>query len=89
MLLGILKGICPFLSGLGVVLLGILKGMDPMGPGVVLLVNLYGTCPEVPLGVRMLGVNPGGGAVPDGSDTGDWDIPGGEGVGGIPDICAE
>ena len=70
-LLGNLKGICPLISALGVVLLGILKGMDPMGPGVVLLVNLYGTCPIVPLVVRILGVNPGGGTVPCGSVTGD------------------
>jgi len=66
--LGSLNGSCPLLPELGVVLLGILKGMDPIGPEVVLdptgagvvLVNLYGTCPEVPLGVMMVGVKPGG-----------------------------
>jgi len=44
------------------VLFGILNGIDPMGADVV-LVNLYGTCPVVPLGVMMLGVKPcdGGG----------------------------
>jgi len=44
------------------VVFGILNGIDPMGADVV-LVNLYGTCPVVPLGVMMLGVKPcdGGG----------------------------
>jgi len=48
------------------VLFGILNGIDPLGVvvGVVNLygVNLYGTCPVVPLGVMILGVKPGDGS---------------------------
>ena len=78
-LLGILKGICPSVPVLGVVLMGILNGIDSIGP-VAVLVNLYGVCPVVPLGVRILGVKTGG-AVAGGGDIPD--------EGGIPGICVE
>lgn len=75
--LGNLKGICPLVSGLAVVLFGILNGMDPFGPGVV-FVNLYGTCPVVPLGVITVGVKP-----EDGRGVGDSGL---DGVGDVA-IC--
>jgi len=76
------------------VLFGILNGIDPMGADVV-LVNLYGTCPVVPLGVMMLGVKPCDGGGFEESGVGDGargvkgtDAPdggGGTGDGGIGD----
>jgi hypothetical protein len=87
--LGNLKGIDPLVSGLAVVLFGILNGRDPIGPGVV-FVNLYGTCPDVPLGVITLGVKP-----EDGRGVGDSALDGvGDGAicvtdGGVGDGEAE